>query len=434
MQDCGAMDTHPADGRVQTRTLISLCLVEMLVLGSVAAPIFIALPLRLAKLDLPDGLTPEGALARIAAVGAFAALVGSPVFGWLADRSTRRHRANWIAGGVVSGALLAPLLMAADALGSMVVVWSAIQFSYGAAFAGLYGTLADAAEAHDRSRAAGWFAASGPASYVLAFGFMAIVPHVPALLFMVVPTVTALVALLALRHLRVPKRVIADQAHRIGLFASIRRASSQFWLILSQRFLAQLAYQIGALFGVFVLIRRAGLAPDRAATWVAVTVVVAAAASTVAAVLAGRIASAGSGDLRPIMAVGLMVMIVALGMKVVVVAPTAYAVTMVLLGMGIGAYFAVDLAAVLRVIPDGLEGYFLGLFAVARTLPQALAPAIGPLLLAVGAGDLVGADRSQSFAALFAAGGLSAAAALLLVRWITSAGPGDKARVHAAAR
>jgi hypothetical protein len=74
------------------------------------------------------------------------------------------------------------------------------------------------------------------------------------------------------------------------------------------------------------------------------------------------------------------------------------------------------------VLPSGLEGFFLGWFTIARTLPQSLAPAVAPALLAIGSGDIVGADRSQNYAALFGMGTVVAIVALALVAPLTAAG------------
>ena len=63
-------------------------------------------------------------------------------------------------------------------------------------------------------------------------------------------------------------------------------------------------------------------------------------------------------------------------------------------------------------------GQLLGLFNAARTLPQSLAPALAPALLAIGDGDLVG-DGSQNYTVLFGAGLVVALVALLPLRGMT---------------
>ena len=67
----------------------------------------------------------------------------------------------------------------------------------------------------------------------------------------------------------------------------------------------------------------------------------------------------------------------------------AFLVGMALTGVGHGVYFAVDLALVTDVLPDKERhaAKDLGVLNIANALPQSVAPAIAPLILAVGGGD-----------------------------------------------
>jgi MFS family permease len=62
---------------------------------------------------------------------------------------------------------------------------------------------------------------------------------------------------------------------------------------------------------------------------------------------------------------------------------------MAISGVGQGMYFASDLALVTQVLPnrelDAAKD--LGIFNIANALPQSVAPAVGPLILAIGGGD-----------------------------------------------
>jgi hypothetical protein len=58
------------------------------------------------------------------------------------------------------------------------------------------------------------------------------------------------------------------------------------------------------------------------------------------------------------------------------------------MGLAFGMYAAVDTALVVDVLPDpDKPGKDLGVMNIANSLPQSLAPALGLLLLGVGAGD-----------------------------------------------
>jgi MFS family permease len=65
-----------------------------------------------------------------------------------------------------------------------------------------------------------------------------------------------------------------------------------------------------------------------------------------------------------------------------------YLVAMAVGGVGFGAYMAVDLALVVDVLPDATTAAKdLGVLNIAGALPFALAPAIAPAVLAIGAGS-----------------------------------------------
>ena len=79
-------------------------------------------------------------------------------------------------------------------------------------------------------------------------------------------------------------------------------------------------------------------------------------------------------------------------------------------GLGFGLYMAVDLALVVDVLPDpDTAAKDLGVLNIAGALPSAIAPAIAPVILAVGGG---------SYSVLYAVAGvcaLAAAAAIIPV-------------------
>uniref|UniRef100_UPI0038B466D8 hypothetical protein n=1 Tax=Saccharopolyspora karakumensis TaxID=2530386 RepID=UPI0038B466D8 len=60
----------------------------------------------------------------------------------------------------------------------------------------------------------------------------------------------------------------------------------------------------------------------------------------------------------------------------------------VVLGIGFGVYVAIDLALVLDVLPNPDEaGKDLGVFNIAMSLPQTLAPGLAAALISAGAGQ-----------------------------------------------
>jgi MFS family permease len=105
-------------------------------------------------------------------------------------------------------------------------------------------------------------------------------------------------------------------------------------------------------------------------------------------------------------------LLVALGLVLIGLSAS---LTMVLVGaaiygIGQGVYFAVDMALVAAVLPNPDDtAKDLGVFNIASTLPQTIAPAIAPLFL--GIGTVAGGN----LAAVFAAGAAFAMLGALMV-------------------
>lgn len=402
-------DTLP-ESRTPNSTVLALCSTELFALGSLIVPISIGLALKVRTLD--TGMSNEAALSIVTAAGAAAAMFANPVFGWWSDRSLAPNRSRWILGGAAAGALVAPAVLTVNTVAGLTVVWCLLQIAYNATFAGLYGTIADVVPEADRSRVSGFFAASASASFLVGLGIAAVLPKAVAPLFLVMPSVAVVVACGAYLVLR---RLWREHLVRAaGGWRHLVSAPSQYWWVWFQRLLSQLAYVIASIFGVFYLIRRAGLDDAGAATWVAATGATAAGLSVVAAICAGQLAKR-SASYGPYMFLGLSLVGSALAVKSVTSTPAAFVVATLLAGLGSGAYYAVDLALVLRTLPAASAGALLGFFNISRTLPQSLAPLFAPPLLQLGSGDIVGADRTQNYFALYATGLLVVAAAMILI-------------------
>ncbi len=113
--------------------------------------------------------------------------------------------------------------------------------------------------------------------------------------------------------------------------------------------------------------------------------------------LCGR-ASDRTGRRKPFVFGAAAIVAVALAMLALTVSLPAFYVAAVVMGVGIGAYFAVDLALITDVLPDKEHAAAkdMGIFNIANSLPQSVAPAMAPLFLAIGGGG--------NYTALFLAG------------------------------
>jgi MFS family permease len=405
--------------RASAVTVAAIVVTELVCLGALLVPILVGLALRITTIH--TSLEPETALSLVSGLGAAVALVTSPVFGAWSDRTRHRGagRAAFVLGGALVGVAGIALLLPAHDLLTVTLAWILAHLGFSATFAALYGLIADLVEEPRQAVVSGWFSAAAVGSAAVGLGLVAILPKSLPVVLLTMPALALPVVGWTFWHLvRLPRPAAPTAApRRLRAGFEALRGTPQYWLIWLQRLLVQTAYGVVAAYGVFFLIRRAHLGKADAATWVAASTAGAAVLSVLASVLIGRWAArSGSYGRHILAAVGLLgaaLAVMALGTDV-----AAFVVATALAGVGIGCYYAVDLALILRTIPEQRAGLLLGIFNIARTLPQSLVPFAAPVLLAVGPGDLVG-DSSQNYAVLYAAGLLVALASLVPLRWIT---------------
>lgn len=427
------MDTEQ---RLSRTTVAALCVTEFCALGALVVPLVFGLSLLVRGVD--SGLSLESRLSWVETAGALAAMLLNPVWGWLSDRTVRRrgHRTPWIVGGTSVGCAAVVTATYVTSLPLLVLVWACAQMSYSATFASLYGTLSDVVHPADRARVSGWFAAAatgaisfgGLVGYALLTGHLGVALSEPRVAFVLLALVAVPVAAAASRHLRTltpwPRpdepadRPRAGDGGVRGAIRSLAGAGSSYWWLWLQRLFAQASYSCLTVYGVFFLIRRAGEEAHDAASVVSLVTAIGAALGMAMAVGGSRALARRIGY-RPVMAGGILLLLGANVLLALSTSTTAFVVALLGAGTGLGTYVALDLAVALTVLPATASGRFLGYFNIARTLPQSMVPALGPLLLALGTGDLLGADRSRNYFAFFAFGSVLSVLALLLLARLT---------------
>ncbi len=403
--------------RTSPGIVLAIVLTELVTLGALTVPVVLGLAVRVRSMDLD--LSSEAALSIVLAPGALAAMIANIGFGRWSDRRRRRGqgRSVFVVAGVSTGAVAIGLVVAAPTLPALVAAWCLAQVAYNATFAVLYASMSDVVPELDRGRVSGWFGASAVGAVVVSTGLAALLPKDPVTLMLPMALIAIPVAVWATRRLSRAEPVAAPAVVPRHRWWDTPADAGQYWRVWAQRFLMQLAYAFAASYGLFYLMRRVGLTESSAATWVAATASIAAAVSALASVLAGRLAGR-QGAYGPYVVGACLLLVAALVVKATGTSVGAYVAASLLLGVGIGCYYAVDLALVLRAVPSRAAGQLLGLFNAARTLPQSLAPALAPLVLLIGDGDLVGGS-SQNYTALFGVGLVVALAALLPLRGMT---------------
>jgi MFS family permease len=300
-------------------------------------------------------LDKEAALALVLGAGAACSLVANPLFGALSDRTRSRfgRRRPWIALGFAGGAVSLALLAAAPAIPFVVVGWCAVQTLLNAPFAALSAAVPDEVPAGQRGTAAGY----------LGLAFVVGVGTGTGLAVLAGSTVTgyvlcALVAvafslpyvLLGRHALQVPEAATWRWGEFLrGFWINPLRHRDFGWGFLT-RFLVNLGNAIVLLYLFFFLSDVVGIADPASSVLVltAIYSVAMLAAVVVAGTLSDRLARR-----RVFVTGGAVVMAGAAVLISVWPAWPGVIAAAVALGIGFGAYSAVDFALLTQVLPRG---------------------------------------------------------------------------------
>ncbi|MFG6403514.1 MFS transporter [Microbacterium sp. P04] len=347
------------------------------------APISILLPAQAATLAGDGGK--EALLALVIGSGAGASMLANPAWGALSDRfrARRGSRTPVLLAGTAVGLVGLVLLAVATAPAVMVTGWIVTQIGLNGPFAVLAASIADRVPERRRGWVGSLFGVAQLVGTVVgtalatvtgggAIGYIAVVIAVPLLVLPIVFTRPGSPPVAAERV-----APAADEG-RISW-----RVSGTFVAAFLLRFLINLVSALGLLYLFFFLTDRAGIdVPD---TWVLVLTVCYAAVAMISAVVGGALSDRYHRR-RPVMAAAsLLLAIGAVAMAFAVDIPFIIA-AVVVLGIGYGAFLAVDVAIVTDALPDArTRGTLLGVANLGSSLPQVLAPVIAaPVVTGVG--------------------------------------------------
>lgn len=335
-------------------------------------------------------------LGLVLGVGALFALVANPLAGRLSDRTTSRFgmRRPWILGGSIVGVGAFLLVGVATSIWVVLIGWCLAQAALNAVLAAANATLPDQVPAANRGKVSGIVGVTTPLA-ILAGSFLINFIGDDLLRFLV-PGLLALglavffVAVLKDRRLaeKPQQRFTVGQFFGSFVFNPVKHPDLGWtWLT---KFFIMFGYAGIATFLPFYLTERFQL-DEQGAIGI---ILLANLASTVAMVISsplGGFLSDRFGKRRPfvtaaglVMVVGLVVLAFAPSIAVVIVAQT-------IIGLGAGSFFSVDLALATQVLPNAEDtAKDLGVLNIANALPQSIAPAIAPSIIALGAATALG--------------------------------------------
>jgi MFS family permease len=318
-------------------------------------------------------------LGIILATGAFVALISAPVCGALSDRTRSRfgRRKPWLLGGLaVSGAGLLILGTAPNLL-TLGLGWLVCQAGFNAMQAACLPILPDVIPYRLQGRVAGMLGMTSTAA-TFAGSWITQFTQFSTLLMFLAPFGITVLCVLAL-VLILPDRPCTDPAsQRLDLTAIPRALVKPFldhdfsWAFIS-RFLIMMAWSFLLTYQLFFLTDQLSLERTDATQVMVKSMAIIA----IATIIEGA------------------------GFLLVALAPSVpqFLVGVAVAGLGKGLYFAVDLALLAAILPNREErAKDMGVFQIANSLPQSLAPALAPVILIVGSTD------GENYGAIFIAG------------------------------
>jgi MFS family permease len=328
----------------------------------------------------------EATLALVLGAGAACSLVANPLFGALSDRTRSRfgRRRPWIAVGFGGGAVAVGLLAAAPAVPFVVLGWCAAQILLNAPFAALSAAVPDEVPAAQRGTAAGYLGLAFVVGVGVGTG-LAVLGGATATGYVLCGLAALLCSLpyiLLGRHAPEPGSTWRWGEFLRGFWINPVRHPDFGWGWLT-RFLVNLGNAVVLLYLFFFLTDVVGIADP--ASGVLILTAVYSVAMLGSVVVAG-ILSDRTGRRRAFVTGGALVMAGAAVLISVWPAWPGTVAAAVALGIGFGAYSAVDFALLTQVLPAARDrGKDLGVLNIASSLPQVLAPAIAaPIVTGLG--------------------------------------------------
>jgi MFS family permease len=388
--------TPPVDRSLREPTeRVSRLWVGWLVLASIGLWSGFFGPIQVLLAQQSEAISPDhkaSVLSLVTGVGALVSTVLNPVWGAFSDRTTLRvgRRLPWVVGGAVVGAVAMVLLTGADSVWRLVLAWALAQAALNAMLAAITATVPDQVPTGERGVVGGVLSIAQTAGVIVGSGIAAATGSIAAgyLTIAVVLLVTTVPYALNARDIPLPRSLRPElrwgQFLR-GFWVSPRQYPDFGWAWVT-RFLMNLGNAILILYLLYYLKDEVGLSDDDAEDAV-FTLTAVYGLVTVVTALVGGWWSDRIGRRKPLVIWSGLIAAAALTMFAFIhTMPAAY-VGAVVLGIGFGAYTAVDFALITQVLPGAADrAKDLGVINIANALPQVLAPVVAAAVLGLGLG------------------------------------------------
>lgn len=381
-------------------------------------PLAISLSIRIAELA-PNN---QEYLGYITGAGAFAAMIFSPFLGVASDRTRTRlgRRRPYMIGGAILGMISLLVMASAPSVLLLGAGWVLAQIGWGQVLNNLLFSMADRLPEQQRGKVAGLtgFATqvAPVVGVVVASGFAT----QNILLFLIPGFIGLMFVLLFVLFIRESdsRTMVRQPRLHIGTLLSKflfnpRRHKDYAWAWLG-RFLFYFGLTLNTTFTAFFFAQRLGVEVAEVAPTLAVLSLLGIGATTIGAVGGGFLSDKLRRRRVFVTAAGIL-----FGAGAITMALSTDIVGLMagslLCSVGIGAFAAVDQALILDVLPsrETDTGRFMSIIGFATSIPQAIAPLIAPLFLAIG----VSAAGEKNYLLLYiVAAAFTAAGGLVVLR------------------
>lgn len=380
------------------------------------------LPLDTAKqLASDDWLQPVIAFGVVSAIAGLCALVAFPLTGALSDRTTSRfgRRKPWIVAGTLVFAISLIVLGLQSNLVLIGVFWATTLIGFCMLTAAITATISDQVPVNQRGFVSGWVSAPQAVGtlaglvLVTTLALSTIVGYVLIAIVLVVVVIPFVIVLKDAPLVKEQRPVFSASALLGSFWVNPRRYPDFGWTLLS-RILVNLGNALGTTLLLYFLafdLRSTDVVND-----LLIVTVVYMVFFILSALIVGKLSDRIGQRKIFVYIASYLQGIAALLLALV----PQFSVTLIaggILGLGYGAFMAVDQALATQVLPDAhSHGKDLGIMNIATAVPQAVAPLLGAVLVVVFAGLAAGNDTSSSgfagagagFAALFIAAAVTA--------------------------
>ncbi|MGX1675565.1 MFS transporter [Streptomyces sp. NPDC055400] len=402
----------------QSRSFVlSLVAAQGLVSISLFTPVVVSLSLRVEQIAPDDK---SAALGVVLAVGAFLAMIANPVFGALSDRTTSRfgRRRPWLVGGMLVGLLGLILAGLAGNIALLTIGWAVAQLGINAALAALQATIPDRVPDQQRGKVSGAVGMMSYVAMVLGSFLAQAFSERPLLLFAVPGLLGVIGVLLLARALRgeQPADLHVLPPFRLGAFVrsfwvSPRRHPDFAWNF-AGRFLMFAGMATVTSYMYYFVTDRLGQSDSGAAGTIGIAMLLMTVGAVAGSLGCGAL-SDRSGRRKPYVLLGALVCVLGVAMIASAHQVGLFLAAMLVFGLGLGAYLAVDTALTVGVLPSKADAAKdLGVLNIANALPQSLVPVIAPLFLAIGS------TAHTNYTALYTFGAVCALVGALAIRMI----------------